>query len=368
MHLGFIAGGGFLKYDTILVIDNLVNGGAENVLVTYANTLSRAGLRVGVLVICSSHENMACKLDDDVNLITFGNTNVRFSFIKTIFFLRGIKTNNIIAFNHQVALLIYICSFFSFSDFTIGARCINVMSRDINSDKRLLARFIYKPLYLKIYRKFDFYIAQCSAMKEDLVSYLNIDEAKIHVIYNPVQESYISLDDKSVTNVFEREKKVALFVGRFCYQKGIDELVEVVRKTIAKDPSYYFIFIGEGAEKYKLEKLKSEYPTNLILPKKRVDLSLYYKQVSVVILTSRYEGFPNVLNEALTCSCPVIAFDCPTGPSEIIKDGFNGYLLDERDTTKFTDKIFLIQSLSDNIRPVALFNKHSLCEIVSRYK
>ncbi|WP_435135375.1 glycosyltransferase [Plesiomonas shigelloides] len=357
-----------MKYDTILAIDNLVNGGAENVLVTYANTLARAGLRVGVLVICSSHENMACKLDDDVNLITLGNTNVRFSFIKTIFFLRRIKADNIISFNHQVALLIYICNFFSFRNFIIGARCINVMSRDINSDKRLLARFIYKPLYLKIYRKFDFYIAQCLAMKEDLVSYLNIDEAKIHVIYNPIQEYYTSLDDKSVTNVFVREKKVALFVGRFCYQKGIDELVEVVRKTIAKDPSYYFIFIGEGTEKYKIEELKSEYPTNLILPKKRVDLSLYYKQVSVVILTSRYEGFPNVLNEALTCSCPVIAFDCPTGPSEIIKDGFNGYLLDERDTTKFTDKIFLIQSLADNIRPIALFNKHSLCEIVSRYK
>ncbi len=72
------------------------------------------------------------------------------------------------------------------------------------------------------------------------------------------------------------------------------------------------------------------------------DVNGYYNRSKSTILTSLYEGYPNVLAESLTAGTPVVSFDCQSGPNEIIRDGINGYLIPCFDTELFVDKLELI--------------------------
>ena len=72
------------------------------------------------------------------------------------------------------------------------------------------------------------------------------------------------------------------------------------------------------------------------------DLIPYYLYSKCTLLTSVYEGYPNVLIESISMNTPVVAFNCPNGPNEIIKNGINGYLVDQFDVKHLTEKTLLL--------------------------
>jgi len=141
------------------------------------------------------------------------------------------------------------------------------------------------------------------------------------VIYNPV------LTDNHTSNV--KKEKIVLGVGRLEEQKGFDVLIETFHK-IGK-PDWRLVIIGEGAERERLEGLIDRLGArNIELPGRTKEIFDWYRRASIFVLSSKREGFPNVLIEAMSMGCPVIAFDCPYGPGEIIKDGKNGILVEDQ--------------------------------------
>lgn len=152
-------------------------------------------------------------------------------------------------------------------------------------------------------------------------------EAKYHTgniqcIPNPIT---ISKVDSSIS-----KEKIVLAIGRLSYQKGYDMMLDIWKMTRCKDNGWKLVIIGGG----ELKDVLSSTITNLgldetvSLVEPTNDVEQWYARASIYLMTSRWEGLPLVLIEAVSAGLPVISFDCETGPRDIVKDGYNGFLIE----------------------------------------
>ena len=137
------------------------------------------------------------------------------------------------------------------------------------------------------------------------------------------------------------EAKRVIFVGRMDPQKGYQYLDAIWRIVEERYPDWRLDIYGEGADLKEniglIPKGKNVYPHGQTL-----DILDKYKESSILVLTSVYEPFGLVMPEAMSCGIPVVAFDCPYGPSEIITDGIDGFLINCYDVEAFADKLCML--------------------------
>lgn len=149
----------------------------------------------------------------------------------------------------------------------------------------------------------------------------------------------VTMNDTGVYS--DCEAKRVIFVGRLDPQKGYQYLDAIWRIVEKRHPDWRLDIYGEGADlqenKSMIPQGKQVYPHGQTL-----DILDRYKDSSILILTSVYEPFGLVMPEAMSCGIPVVAFDCPYGPSEIITDGADGFLINCYDVEAFADKLCLL--------------------------
>lgn len=142
------------------------------------------------------------------------------------------------------------------------------------------------------------------------------------------------------------QNKRVIFVGRFAYQKGIDKLLDIWKIIHQKYPDWELDFYGEGELKEKYTSLVNAFDDKLninIFPP-TADIFNKYIDSSIFVMTSIYEPFGLVIPEAMSCGLPVISFNCPYGPADIITDKQDGFLVQKGDINEFADKIgYLIE-------------------------
>lgn len=135
------------------------------------------------------------------------------------------------------------------------------------------------------------------------------------------------------------EQKAVIYVGRFSRQKDIDSLLRIWEYVYHKNPGWRLDIYGEGELKeHYVEKIRS-LSANIYVYEPTADIMDRYRDHSILLLTSFYEPFGLVLPEAMSCGLPVVAFDCPYGPAEIITDGVDGFLIKNRDIQAFADRV-----------------------------
>ncbi len=146
---------------------------------------------------------------------------------------------------------------------------------------------------------------------------------RLVVIPNPV------LDNEGDTLVSVPPGSWCVAMGRMVKQKGFDLLVRAYAQASENHPEWQLLILGEGEERANLEVLARELGVGdrLWMPGRVKTPGAYLKRSKIFVLSSRYEGFPNALIEAMACGLPVISFDCPTGPGEIIHDKVDGILV-----------------------------------------
>lgn len=139
--------------------------------------------------------------------------------------------------------------------------------------------------------------------------------------------------------------RILLSIGRLHVQKGYDYLLQSIGTIKEKLNGWKLWIIGEDkGEKLKLEKLMIEYKIEHIVELKPPikDVENVYQSSSIFLMSSRFEGFPMVLLEACSFGLPVVSFDCPTGPRDIITNDFNGFLIKCYDTEAFAEKLLTL--------------------------
>lgn len=153
---------------------------------------------------------------------------------------------------------------------------------------------------------------------------------------------------------FDENDKIILGVGSLKEQKGFDLLLNAAADFLHKYPEWNLVIVGEEKdedgsrglkEKFK-EVIKINRLTDQILMPGRVgNIGAWYERADIFVLSSRYEGFPNVLLEAMASGCACVSFDCDTGPSDMIESYKNGILVPDGNVEAMRNTI---QYLMDN--------------------
>lgn len=135
------------------------------------------------------------------------------------------------------------------------------------------------------------------------------------------------------------DAKRAIFAGRFDLQKDVDSLAKAWNLVQQHHPDWLLDVYGNGELKPHFEEIVSDKKLNIRVHPAVSDILDKFIESSMLLMTSLYEPFGLVLVEAMSCGLPVIAFDCPYGPADIIKDGVDGFLVEDRNIEAYSDRV-----------------------------
>jgi GalNAc-alpha-(1->4)-GalNAc-alpha-(1->3)-diNAcBac-PP-undecaprenol alpha-1,4-N-acetyl-D-galactosaminyltransferase len=149
----------------------------------------------------------------------------------------------------------------------------------------------------------------------------------VAVIGNPIPEEFAA--GEAPLQLSDGVPKRLLAVGRLSEEKRFDRLIQAFASISHRHPGWTLRIVGEGPERAKLESLVAQLCIGgrVELPGRRSDIKVEFMNADVYALTSKFEGFPNALLEAMASGLPCVATDCPSGPSEISEQGRTALLV-----------------------------------------
>lgn len=319
-----------MKKRVAIVVPSLRGGGAERVIVNIVGKLdfNKIDLR---LILLKKEGPYVQYLPDNIKVVDLKTSRVRYSIFKLIKEINRFKPDVIFSTLGHLNLAILIIRKLLIGSPKIIVREANTPSqalRSLSTSKKLLFKF----LYLLLYPTADRIVAQCEDMKQDIIDTFKINADKIVRIYNPINLNEIK-QKSTEFNPYNEEDINIVAVGRLTYQKGFDVLIDSFKIVNKKIPNAKLTILGEGEWK---EKLKRQIETNNL--KDRVSILgfksnpyPYYKYADLYVLSSRWEGFPNALLEALACGTKIVSTDCKSGPREILGENEYGFLVKPND-------------------------------------
>lgn len=180
-------------------------------------------------------------------------------------------------------------------------------------------------------KKFNAFVVLTEGNKKEWTTLENIK-----VISNPL--SFYPEESSSLEN-----RKV-IAVGKQSYQKGYDLLLKAWRLVVDKYPNWHLDIYGKKEVASDLENLaqKLNIDTTISFHNPEKDIQQKYLESSIYVMSSRYEGFGMVLIEAMACGVPCVSFNCNYGPSDIITDGIDGYVVEKQDCIALAAKIIAL--------------------------
>jgi glycosyltransferase involved in cell wall biosynthesis len=369
---------GSRKTKVLFVMRNLGKGGAEKVLSVLLNRLDRDRYEIACILYDAER---VFDVPDDVKVYSLGIPGTRNFFKKSASSMRRIvRIKKIIEADSPDVVFSFIntVNVVSIIAVLLSGRSpkLVISERNTLSAHELGVDWIGKLLIKKMYPKAHRIIAVSEGVKQDLLQNFGLPQDKVSVIYNPVDVPGItSLSGEPVVEQewFREGVPIILNVGSLSKKKGQKYLLEAFRIVNRSIPSR-LVILGEGEEESELKRLAAV----LGIEKDVAFLGFqanpykFMAKSSVFVLSSLWEGLPNVILEAMACGVPVVSTDCPSGPNEIIRDGQNGLLVPVKNAERLGKAILrvlenrtLAMRISGNA--YAGISRFSVSEIVDRY-
>lgn len=331
-----------MRNKILFVLPSLTAGGAERVILNIMNHLSFDKFQLYLLVLKKENFCYNNYLNDQIKVIQVDSKlKLRFAFIPIIKYVREIKPDSVFI---GMGLLNVLMSFFIpfFKEYKWFCReTIMIKNRGV----RPLEMLAYKYFY----RFYDRIIAQSDIMKDDLVACFGLSPYKVKVIPNPLDIDHIVNSMGAEPEViFNKQCKNIVACGRLTYQKGFDLLIDSFA-YLEDSENIHLTIIGTGnvrdsqnQETLLREKvLEYKMSHKITLSGHINNVYAIIKQADLFILSSRFEGFPNVVLEALCCGIPVIANEDVSGIDTILEDGVNGLLFSYHDSKRSLNNTIL---------------------------
>jgi len=315
------------------IINSLGGGGAERVVTTLSNYLIQNGYEITIILL--EKDIIQYDLDKRVNLVVLKTSRITKGIAKIMFIplqalelnyiLKKIKIDKSISFLTRANLVFSFTKFFSKKNIIISQRNNARKNYEIKSIQNNIMNFLIK----RLYKKADKIIAISHGIKDSLHEDYNININKIQVIYNPQNNKLIqNSNTKKLIFEFKKEYKYFITLGRLIKPKDHKTMIEAFHIVTQTYPYSNLIILGDGELKSDIKSLINK----LNLTDKVILLGFvknpfdYLKKADIFVFSSKFEGFGNVLVEAMASGLPVISTDCPSGPAEILENGKYGIL------------------------------------------
>ena len=353
----------------ILVLHgHLSMGGEERVLLNVLRNLIELGYDVDLLITWNHGENnlFENEIPKKVNYeFLFDNYNGKSKIIKEIYRLRTKttylkKVEKIIEEKKYDVIIDYSSNLLKYKDFDIKVPIFAWIHFSLTFGEKLSGEKVEK--YKKQYKKYDKILTICDTMRDEFVEILGMDKTKVELVYNPINLEIIRKKAENVNPKYGNYLKEDYFlqVSRLTQQKQPEHLVDIYYKLKQRGIKEKLYFIGNG-EKVKLIKQKiKEYnlEDDIILLGQIENPYPFFKNAKLFLHTAKYEGLPTVLLESLAFGTPVVAYDCPTGPKDILgKNSEYGELIPLNDKDTFVKRVY---ELIDNNEKYENYKKMSL--------
>lgn len=225
----------------------------------------------------------------------------------------------------------------------IKTKCINwEHSSMFNGNKDFKLQMLARRYAAK---KSDLNVVLTDKTESAYIQKYQIPYDKVVRIYNPVDPlAYCSKE-------YDAESNNIISVGRLSYQKKFEDVIKVAREVLNTHNNWTWHIYGDGEEKERLQNMidATNLQSKVILKGRVPNIYDLYGRYAFIVMTSRYEGFPMTLLEAAGNRLPMISYDIETGPSEIIDDKRNGYLVEADNIVELTDKVRILMN-NENLR------------------
>ena len=270
-------------------------------------------------------------LKEDVEIIDLKTPRIRHSLKPILKEIRKRKPD--IVFSGFGEVNAYLALFIKlFPKIKFIARETNVVSQHVT---RKEIRFFYK-----FYNNYHKIICQSDDMQNDLIESFKIKKEKIIKINNPVDFEFIEekLENSIKPDSFSDDFKNVVAIGNLSSRKGFDNLLKVFSHL--KNEKIKLHILGDGKDKELLHQLKLDLKLeNVIFHGQQKNPYQFLKFAHLFVLSSRYEGFPNVLLEAGACGTYALANNCKGGINEIIQPNINGEISDIENHAGFAKRL-----------------------------
>lgn len=319
------------KSPLAIFVPSLRGGGAERMMLHLAVEFAERGHTVD-LILSEASGSYLEQVPSFVNIVDLGASRVIMSLPGLVRYLNNNRPVALLAAMSHANLVALWARRLSSNDTRIVISERNTLSVDTANAPQARARII-PTLARWFYGMADGITAVSTDVADDLAEATRIPRDRIHVVYNPtVTPQLLKKADEPVDHVWFQEQAhsapLILSAGRLAPQKGFSALIRAVAKLQEHIPAR-LVILGEGEQRQELTVLIEELglADSVSLPGFTQNPYAYMKRADVFALSSRWEGFPNVLVEAMACGCPVVSTDCPGGSREILQDGHYGMLV-----------------------------------------
>ena len=347
---------------------HLSMGGEERVLLSVLKNLVELNYDVDLLITWNHGENnlFENEIPKKVNYkFLFDNYNGKNKLIKEIYRIRAKatylkKVEKTIKENKYDVIIDYSSNLLKYNNFDIKVPVFAWIHFSLTFGEKLSADKIEK--YKKQYKKYDKILAICDTMRDEFVEILGMDKNKVELVYNPIDLEAIRKKAENIDTKYENYLKQDYFlqVSRLTEQKQPEHLVDIYYKLKQQGIKEKLYFIGNGEKveliKQKIKEYKLE--NNVILLGQIENPYPFFKNAKLFVHTGKYEGLPTVLLESLAFGTPVVAYDCPTGPKDILgKNSEYGELIPLNDKDTFVEKVYELMNKNEkyeNYRKLSL--------------
>jgi glycosyltransferase involved in cell wall biosynthesis len=332
-------GRGDPRTDVALFLQDLSGGGAEKMMVSLANEFVRRGLRVEFVLVQAKGINLKF-LSDKVRVVDLRSRNTYLCLPALMRYLDRSRPRVFLSSQDLTNLVALIARKLT----KVNTRLVIRIGIMVSVQKRAFVKKRLEKLFLTtIYPWADDIVANSKYVAEDIIEYARLSPTKIHVLYNPVITP--DLPDKAREDarhawLKKGQPPVILGAGRLTEQKDFETLLKAFA-ILRRKMDVRLIILGEGEQRSELETVIRRLDIE-----EDVDLHGYVEnpysfmhQSKAFVLSSKWEGSPSVVIQALACNCPVISTDCPGGIREILADGAYGDLVPVGDPAAMAEAI-----------------------------